>query len=85
MRWIKRYYRLNKHTRAARVGTIREKQTFCIFPINVNGEVRWLMDSIIKQQYCYSPVDYDVDESYWWQNLEWVEPPVIFDSRNLKK
>ena len=84
MRWIKRYYRLNKHTRQSRIGTIREKSTFCIIPISINGEVRWMMESIIKQEYCYNGPGYDYDEEYWWKNLEWVEPPVIFDSRKIK-
>ncbi len=66
MKWKKKYNSLPE-------GTERIVRRFSWFPVNIQGETRWLEFAWIKQKYTFFSGAIHVDPGYFWENMSFVD------------
>lgn len=70
MRWKQR---ASKPKRKPKVGDVRVKRWFAIFPVTIKGETRWLEKVTVKQVYLSENYRNELGElktMYEWNNVE---------------
>ena len=71
MRWYKRNTNQSK-------GSDRVINVFLYYPRNINGEVRWLVRSWIRQEVVKVTYGEWVDTKLQWHDLKWTSKSDVF-------